>query len=84
MLRCDLVRRGLGPGLLPEALVAPDLEVGELVALFPDEVGAEGVVALVYAQRALLAPKTRAFIDHAAAWFDAQSPQGPWRLGRPT
>jgi DNA-binding transcriptional LysR family regulator len=66
---------GLGPSLLPDWLINPDLEAGRLVDLFPGyEVGvvdAPTAVWLVYPSRSYVPAKVRAFIDFVRASVNA-------------
>ena len=73
-LVCDAAVRGLGIALLPHGLVATHLDSGALVQVLADVVGAEMQIALVYAERAFLPPKVRAFIDAVAAWVSGELP----------
>lgn len=60
-------RRGLGPALLADWLVADDLAAGDLVDLFPDHrptaSGFETAAWLLYPSRSYLPAKTRAMVD---------------------
>ena len=60
---------GLGVAMLsmPDAL--PYLENGELVRLLPDWYADLGAISLYYANRTLLPPKTRVFIDFVTEHF---------------
>ena len=62
--------RGLGIALVPSLAVQGYLERGELVAVLPDVLRADGRVALVYPERELVAPPVRAFVD----WLVARAP----------
>ncbi|MEX3916912.1 LysR family transcriptional regulator [Paraburkholderia sp. BR10872] len=68
----DVILEGLGIGLLPIALVEEDIKSGRLIRLLEDfeiaDTAAE--VRLAYIGRAMLPAKVRAFIDHAAAFFE--------------
>ncbi|WP_028208586.1 LysR family transcriptional regulator [Paraburkholderia nodosa] len=68
----DVILEGLGIGLLPITLVEEDIKSGRLVRLLEDfeisDTAAE--VRLAYIGRALLPAKVRAFIDHAAEFFE--------------
>ena len=66
---CRAARLHLGVALVavPEAL--PYLESGELVRLLPQWHADLGSISLYYASRALLAPKTRAFVDFVVDEF---------------
>ena len=61
---------GLGVALLPDQFIARELANGELVAILTDEVGTEGGAWLVFAERRLMLPRVRAFIDHVVAWSE--------------
>lgn len=67
-LACDAARRGLGIALLPNSIVEAFIENGELVKVLPNVLGADGRVAVVYAERALQPPQVRAFIDAVHQW----------------
>ena len=45
-------------------MLADDLERGTLVQVLPDHVGEMTTFSIVYADRELMEPKVRAFIDH--------------------
>lgn len=60
--------RGLGIALLPRVVCQAALDAGALTPVLPGVVGATSVIALVYPDRRLLKPATRAFIEHAVAW----------------
>lgn len=68
-----MVLEGFGMGILPAALVQPDLEAGRLVTLLDEYqiVDASIEIRLAYTTRTLLPAKVRAFIDHATAFFDS-------------
>lgn len=57
------VERGLGIAFLPSTLVATKIARGELVPVLPKRLRLEGSISLVYAERKLMAPAVRAFID---------------------
>lgn len=73
-LRRFLALSGQGATLLPRLLVDEDLAHGRLVALLPDEVGAQAALRLVFVERTLMDPKVRAFLDHAVAWVSEHGP----------
>lgn len=60
---------GLGVALLPDHACAEALRTGQLVRLFPDWHGQEGIVHLVFTTRTGLPPQVRAWIDHLAECF---------------
>ncbi|MBX3248117.1 MAG: LysR family transcriptional regulator [Myxococcales bacterium] len=66
-----LARAGLGIAMLPELLVASDLRDGALVAVLPEVLGAESRMVVVYAERELVPPTVRMFIDAVVAWAPA-------------
>lgn len=65
------VLAGLGVAYLPSFTVAPDVQAGRLVQLFPDYEG-EGIpIHAVYPNRRHLAAKVRLFIDQLVAYLRA-------------
>lgn len=74
---CDAAVEGLGIGLLPHQVAAQPLAQGRLVAVLPGWQPPPVPVHAVFASTRYLAPKVRAFIDHAAASFEANVPLGP-------
>jgi DNA-binding transcriptional LysR family regulator len=68
----DLLRtaavRGLGVAYLPLTIVHADLMGGTLVAVAPDTLRSEALIALVYPERQFVPPAVRAFIDAVVAW----------------
>ncbi|AUT66434.1 LysR family transcriptional regulator [Paraburkholderia terrae] len=68
----DVLLEGFGVGVLPITLVEHDIKAGRLVRLLEQfeiaDTAAE--VRLAYIGRALLPAKVRAFIDHAAEFFE--------------
>jgi DNA-binding transcriptional LysR family regulator len=68
----QMVLESFGIGVLPAALVQGELDSGRLVRLVEDFEIVDGAVEirLAYSSRTLLPAKVRAFIDHAAAFFD--------------
>lgn len=71
---------GRGIGYLPVQVVDDLLADGSLVPVLPGVLGTEGRIALVYAERRLMRPAVRAFIDHCAAWWDREP--RPFRVAR--
>lgn len=67
-LLLSATRRHLGIGFLPEILVRPHLESGELVAVLPGVLETPARFAVVYRERELMPPAQRAFIDAIVAW----------------
>jgi DNA-binding transcriptional LysR family regulator len=68
----DLLRRaalrGLGIAYLPLTIVHADLTSGALVAVAPDTLRSEAIIAVVYAERQFVPPAVRAFIEAVVAW----------------
>lgn len=65
----DFALAGAGIARIPDFNLAPDLEAGRLVPVLGD-VGCGAVAAYaLYPQGRFLPAKTRAFVDHLAAWF---------------
>ncbi|MEZ4318706.1 MAG: substrate binding domain-containing protein [Myxococcota bacterium] len=62
----QLVRSGLGVGLVPHMIVADDLADGSLVELVPGTVDAGWSVFAVTSARRQLSARTRAFLTHLA------------------
>lgn len=60
--------QGLGIALLPDELVAPFLEQGQLVAVLEGSVGLHVSLSLVWLERKFIDPKVRAFVDLAVEW----------------
>ena len=69
----ELVLEGFGLGVLPAALVRDELASGKLVSLLDDFEIVDGAIEirLAYSSRTLLPAKVRAFIEHAAEFFEA-------------
>lgn len=59
----DVAVAGLGIACLPDFLVRPALQRGELVSVLDDHVDHRGTFRLLWASSKHLAPKLRAFID---------------------
>jgi len=68
-LRMALVRRGIGIGLTLRPLVAQDLASGALIQVLPGVLGSTARMNVVFAERDLMQPRVRAFIDHVVCWF---------------
>jgi DNA-binding transcriptional LysR family regulator len=75
----EMVLEGFGIGAVPAALVQAELSSGRLIPILGDFEIVDGAVEirLAYNSRILLPAKVRAFVEHAAAFFDktADSPQ---------
>lgn len=65
---CDCVANGGGIAMLPEARIVDELESGAFVPVLERKLGATAVVAVVYAERAFVAPAVRAFVDAVVEW----------------
>ena len=66
---------GLGCALIASAVVANDIQLGNLVPILVDQVGAELPVSLVYADREFIDPKVRIFVDRAVDVVEKQMPK---------
>ena len=66
---------GIGCALIASAVVAEDIELGRLVPILEDEVGAELPVSLVYADREFIDPKVREFVDRAVNVIASEMPK---------
>jgi DNA-binding transcriptional LysR family regulator len=62
--------RGLGIAFLPATLVAGALTRGELVAVLPKHLRMQGSISVVYADRKLMPPQVRAFVN----WLIERAP----------
>jgi DNA-binding transcriptional LysR family regulator len=65
---CDAALDGLGIALLPYFITEKWIESGRLVHVLGDVIRLETLVAVVYAERELVPPQVRVFIDAIAAW----------------
>ena len=54
--------------MLPLTIVRDLLEEGELVQVLPGVLERAGQFAVVYAERELMPPQVRAFVDAVVAW----------------
>ena len=70
-LRREAARRHLGIALIVDYVTADDIASGDLVAVLPDVIGRRDRVSLVYADRAFVDPKVRAFVDFIGSRMDA-------------
>lgn len=68
MTALGAVIEGLGIGVVPRALAAPDLERGRVVPVLEDTIGAAAPVSLVWVEREFIDPKVRAFAEVAVEW----------------
>lgn len=66
----EAVLSGMGIAVLPEILARDALERGLLAQVLPDAIGGESRISIVYAERELMPPQLRAFID----WVIARMP----------
>jgi DNA-binding transcriptional LysR family regulator len=75
MLNREMVLKGFGVGVLPEALIYDDLASGRLVKLLEHVELLDRVIELrlAYVTRTLMPAKVRAFIDHATAYFESNA-----------
>ena len=64
------VERGLGIAFLPWTLVATPITRGDLVTVLPKLLRLEGSISIVYAERKLMPPQVRAFVD----WMTERAP----------
>jgi DNA-binding transcriptional LysR family regulator len=69
-------RAGLGFCRVPLAVVHQDVAEGGLVTLLEDYELEELGIFIVYPHRERMPAKLRVFIDHLAAWFDAERKSG--------
>jgi DNA-binding transcriptional LysR family regulator len=69
----EALQRGLGIGLLPRRVAEPAGQPALLQRVLPDWAAPEVPVHAVFASARYLTPKVRAFIDLAAANFQAQA-----------
>ena len=71
----EMVLQGFGIGVVPVALAQRELASGQLVSLLDEFEIVDGAIEirLAYNTRALLPAKVRAFIEHAAAFFEQVS-----------
>lgn len=68
VLTFEATLAGLGIALLPELIIQRAIAQGRLQAVLPEHFGVETQVSLVFAERHLMKPALRAFLDHAVAW----------------
>ncbi|SAL24158.1 LysR family transcriptional regulator [Caballeronia udeis] len=74
----EMVLQGFGIGVVPVALAQTELASGQLVAILEEFDIVDGAIEirLAYNSRTLLPAKVRAFIEHAAAFFEEVSGAG--------
>ncbi|MDP9836072.1 DNA-binding transcriptional LysR family regulator [Neorhizobium huautlense] len=60
---------GLGAAIVPDFIVAPHIQSGELVTLFDDYIVKDRGIYAVYPHRRYLPAKVRSFVDFLTAWF---------------
>ena len=70
------VRAGLGFGRVPWMIVSRDVADGRLVTVLEPYEPRELGIFLVYPHRERMPVKTRVFIDHLVAWFEAERKAG--------
>jgi DNA-binding transcriptional LysR family regulator len=70
---------GRGLAVLPDVVVEPYVAQGTLEIALANVVGAALTTSIVYAERALIEPQVRAFIDHTLAFLDAHFLTGACR-----
>jgi DNA-binding transcriptional LysR family regulator len=77
----EMLRRaacaGHGIALLPHLLIQDDLRTGALVPVLGTRIGAASQLALVYAERELLPPAVRAFVEFVVAQAADLAPAAP-------
>lgn len=69
-------RDGQGIALMSTLTIERELVAGALVPVLPALVGRTIGLYVVYAERGLLAPRTRAFVDHVVQAFSADQDRG--------
>ncbi|SOE97738.1 transcriptional regulator, LysR family [Burkholderia sp. D7] len=75
MFNREMVLQGFGIGVVPVALAQTKLTTGQLVSILDEFDIVDGAIEirLAYNTRTLLPAKVRAFIEHAAAFFEEVS-----------
>lgn len=66
----DAACEGLGIGQLPLLVAQPQVQIGRLVPVLSSWAPPSVPIHAVFASARYLAPKVRAFIDHAVNWID--------------
>jgi DNA-binding transcriptional LysR family regulator len=69
--------RGVGIALLPQSFVAEVLERGLLVHVLPGLIEAEARVMIAWAERELVPPQVRAFVDAIVPWATREMVKPP-------
>jgi DNA-binding transcriptional LysR family regulator len=69
--------RGVGIALLPQSFVAAMLERGLLVHVLPGLIEAEARVMIAWAERELVPPQVRAFVDAIVPWATREMTRPP-------
>lgn len=67
-LLCASAARGLGIALVPQLFVGARVDAGTLVQVLDDASFGTDAVAIVWAERELVAPQVRAFVDAMVSW----------------
>lgn len=75
-LRLEAAVRGLGLAVLPMFFIGALLERGALVRVLPKLIHAESRISVVYAEKELLPPHVRAFIDRLVGWVPHPASRG--------
>jgi DNA-binding transcriptional LysR family regulator len=65
----SLVLKGIGIGLLPKSLIAPEREAGEVVQVMEKIALPPLQMHLSFATRADITPRVRAFSDHLSTFM---------------
>jgi DNA-binding transcriptional LysR family regulator len=68
---------GLGIARLSSYLVADSIRSGALVRVLPDYTQKNADIAVIFAERRLLAPRIRVFVDFLAQHFRGRGPLAP-------
>ena len=64
----DATRRGRGIALLPSHVAAEDVRSGRLVPVLADTIRARARLVVVHANKSLISPSVRAFVDAMCVW----------------
>lgn len=73
-LALEAALEGLGIAMLPAMFVEPHVESGKLVRILDGMLEAEGIVAIVYADREFVPAQVRAFVEAIVAWAKTEMP----------
>jgi DNA-binding transcriptional LysR family regulator len=71
----DAALRGLGIAMLPVMLCEQHVRAGELVHVLAGVLEVDTQFAIVFAERELLPPQVRAFVDSVVAWAEQALPK---------